>query len=220
VRDLRRGGAGPRRVAIIVGVMLLVAAPFWASSAGAAEGEAARGTGREQAELPRPAPRGQAVPDAAGFYRGHLLPRLISQFAALGPYEALSARGAEPPRHLVFEAAARAARQRARRGTEGALKGFLLESTPVGRFVERAELKRASEGAAADRALRLGLAIRHGLPVVELRRPLGRGLLRMGFSVDGRLRLEYRGGLFVGAGLRADYDPIRGELDLGCRLAF
>jgi len=220
VRDLRHRAAGPWRAALIVGMALLVAALSGAAPAAAAEGEAAREAGREGAEWLRPAARGRTIPDAAGFYRGHLLPRLTSQFSTLGSYEALPARQADPSRNLVFEQAARAARLRARRGTKRALKGFLLESLPVGRLIERVELRRAHGGATADRGLRLGLAIRGGLPVAELAQPLGRGLLRTGLGVDGRVRLEYRGGQFGGVGLRADYDPFRGEFDLGCRLAF
>jgi hypothetical protein len=56
--------------------------------------------------------------------------------------------------------------------------------------------------------------------VVELRRTFGSGLLRSGVSIDGRVRVEYRGGRSVSVGLRADYDPRRGEFGLACRLGF
>lgn len=225
MRDLRHGGArftrrGPRRAASAVGVLLFVAALSGSSSARAGGSEPAPAGGPAPVEPHRLAASARDAPRTGGFYHGHLLPRLADQFKTLGPYEGLPARLDRPAGHLVFEEAARVARGRARRGARRALRGYLLESTPLGRLVGRVETKRAGNRPAASRASRLGLTIRHGLPVVELRRPLGRGLLRTGLSVDGRLRLEYRGGRFVGSGLRVDYDPRRGEFNFACRLGF
>jgi hypothetical protein len=162
-----------------------------------------------------------ASPEGTGFYRVHLLPGLTRQFEVLAPYEALPVRPERQAGRFVFEGAAREAKRRARRGTERALKEFLLASTPVGRWIDRVELKRSrSESGETARASRVGLAFRHGRPVVELRRQLGRGQFRAGLGVDGRVRLEYRDDLFVGGGLRVDYDPGRRELNLACRIGF
>lgn len=142
-------------------------------------------------------------PRRAGSAVGALL--LVATLSGFGTAEAGKEEPAPVERHRP------AASGRADPRVGGFYRGHLLP---------RMETRRASERPAASRASRPGLTIRHGLPVVELRRRMGRGLLRTGLSVDGRLRLEYRGGGFAVGGLRADYDPRRGEFNFACRLGF
>lgn len=219
-REAGRGRAERRRGRGSVVLLLLVAGLSGLGAARASDGEAEREAAARSADRTRPAVAARAAPRADGFYRGHLLPGLVRQFELLAPYEALPARPGRPAAHFVFEDASRLARRRAGSGAKRALKEFLAESTPVGRWIEKIELKRAGGTSGRTRTTRLGLAVRRGRPVVELRRAFGNGLLRSGVSIDGRVRVEYRGGRSVSAGLRADYDPRRGEFGLGCRVAF
>lgn len=218
MRNLRHRGTGhgPRRVATAVGVVLLAAAVSWSGPAAADdERPAALAGSAPAASLPLAGPS-PLRHGGGGFFHGHLLPRLEKQLETLGPYQVLSAEEGR----LLFERATRDAQRRAGRGTRRALKEYLLASTSVGRFVDGLEWGGRRSAGAQGRAPRIGLGIRSGVPDLEYRRALGRGLLRAALSVEGRVRLEYRGGLASTMGLRVDYDPVSRELDLAYRVGF
>jgi hypothetical protein len=205
----------------VVGVVLLVAAFSGDPSAGAEERKGgATKSFALAAGQPRPSVSERFSPTTDGFYHAHLLPRLAQQFEALRPYEGLPLRQSGPDAPFVFDEATRRARRLAGRGARRAVKSFLLDSVPVDRILERLESRTLGAERGPGRKVRPGLAVRHGVPVLELRRALGQGRLRTGFSLDGRLQLEYRGGRPEGTGIRAEYDLRREELDLACRFRF
>lgn len=222
MRDLRhRGmGQGPRRAVTAVGAVLLAAALSWGSPAVAEDNRGKPLAVRGPVAPLLPAGPTSIAPNGDGFYRGHLLPRLARQFEELGPYEALSAQPDGPAGRVVFDAASSAARRQAGRGTRRALKAFLLEATRLGRLVGEPERGQAGNEPAGIRSSRFRVGVRHGIPELLTRIPLGQGLLRTGLSLEGRVMAEYRGGRTAAVALRADYHPASRELGLAYRLSF
>lgn len=180
----------------------------------------AGGAAEESAAEPAWSLRSVQGAQPGGFYRAHLLPRLIGQFKPLAAHPAIPQHpdmlGGTP----LVEEFTDFARRRAERGTKKALKAFLLEATSLGRAARRVDGARNRERAESEKRYRWDARIAHGRPGLNLRRKLGAGTLRVGVDFGASLGLEYRKSGPNPARFSARYDARDREIAFACRFSF